>query len=167
MADFVFVLKLAGFQYGDLFNVHPQTYQDRPGTQWACTDLYFKHTFLFVPQRSRHTNVPYLTTRSVHGIALGGPGQPPTLDACYRQPSSQQFLVPSVPCLAVPAVLEDTCTYKGHTEDPVAGQPPVPAEGLFANVLIRDLPNYGWPPAHRMFGRRARTDVTASLLASW
>ena len=44
----------------------------------------------------------------------------------------------------------------------------VPVEGFFNNLIVRDLADYGCPPASRLLGgRRAATETTAALFSTW
>ena len=44
----------------------------------------------------------------------------------------------------------------------------VPVECFFKNLIIRDLVDYGCPPASRLLGgRRAATEKTAALFSTW
>ena len=163
MAEFVFILELAGFQHSDLpFTI--KCVSIVPIRNGPVETFTFATPFLL--EHSNRAIQTYLyTTRSIHGITLDDSGLPYDIRGDVIQTAlksalfaSQRPLPPSYQ--QSPRILVLTkSTPKIWLLDAL-----IPAEGIFENILIRDVADYGCPPAQQLFGHRAGTDVNFCIV---
>ena len=135
-----------------------------PSTKWSCRDLYIRNTFPVGALKSCHPNLPlYNAINSWNHTGRlwipydirGDVIQTALKSALF---ASQRPLPPSYQ--RSPRILVLTKgTPKIWLLDAL-----IPAEGIFENILIRDVADYGCPPAQQLFGHRAGTDVNFCIV---
>lgn len=152
MADFVFVIEIAGFQHGDgQFIIRRVSISPvREGTMATFT---FETSFLLHHSDSAIRTYHY-TTRHIHGIALDNPGLPYSLRGETISTTLKHHILGALRPIPheyqqEPRILLVT---KG-TEKIRLLEELVPAEGFFKNLIVRDLADYGCPPASRLLVR--------------
>ena len=114
--------------------------------------------------------VPFaLTTRHIHGIALDEPGLPYSLRGETISITLKNHIFGALRPIPqeYQQELQILLVTKG-TEKIRLIKELVPVEGFFKNLIVRDLADYGCPPASRLLGgRRAATETTAALFSTW
>ena len=111
----------------------------------------------------------HYTTRHIHGIALDEPGLPYSLQGGTISTTLKKHIFGALRPIPheyqqEPRILLVT---KG-TEKIRLIKELVLVEGFFKNLIVRDLADYGCPPASWLLGgRRTATETTAALFSTW
>lgn len=169
MADFVFVIELAGVQHGyGQFTIKQVSISPvRKGTMATFT---YDTSFLLHHSDSAICTYHY-TTRHIHGIAVDEPGLAcptvyggETIGTTLKNHILRGLRPIPHEYQQEPRILLVT---KG-TEKIRLIEVLVPAEGFFKNLIVRDLADFGCPLASRLLGGRcAATETTAALFSAW
>ena len=167
MADFVFVIEMAGLQHGNgQFTI--KRVPISPVHEGTMATFTYDTSFLFHHSDSAIRTYHY-TTRHIHGIALDEPGLPYSLRRETISITLKKHMFGALRPIPheyeqEPQILLVT---KG-TEKIRLIKELVPMEGFFKNLIVRDPANYGCPPASRLLGGgRPATETTAALFSTW
>ena len=153
MADFVFVIEMAGLQHGDgQFTIKRVSIS--PVRERTMATFTYDTSFLLHHSDSAIRTCHY-TTRHIHGIAFDEPGLPYSLRGETISTTLKNHIFGALRPIPHEYQQETRILLvtKG-TEKMRLIKELVLAEGFFKNLIVRDLAGYGCPPASRLLGGR-------------
>lgn len=158
MADFFFITEMAGFQHGDS-PFYLKRISLAPVRAGSGTLVSFTYATDFVLTHSDSEMRTYhYTTRHIHGIALDETGVPYDLRGETIRTAIKHHIFQTLQTL--PYEYQPTTRIllltKGLMKIGLLEEL-VPVTDFLSNLIIRDLADYGCPPAHKLLGGERAT----------